>query len=86
MSGRDERQADAEIMAQRCDGFQAHVASALNCPSSFCSSRSAPTRRITAASFGKMPTTSLRQLLVADEGERGAGAPAWLRGCHGRRV
>ena len=32
MSGCDERQADAEIMAQRCDGFQAHVASALNGP------------------------------------------------------
>ena len=32
MSGCDERQADAEIMAQRCDGFQAHVASALDGP------------------------------------------------------
>ena len=32
MSGCDERQADAEIMAQRCDGFQAHVAGSLDCP------------------------------------------------------
>ena len=32
MSGCDERQADTEIMAQRCDGFQAHVAGSLNCP------------------------------------------------------
>jgi hypothetical protein len=32
VSGCDERQADAEIMAQWCDGFQAHVAGALNGP------------------------------------------------------
>ena len=32
MSGCDERQADTEIMAQRCDGFQAHVAGSLDRP------------------------------------------------------
>ena len=32
MSGCDEWQADAEIMAQRSDSFQAHVAGTLNSP------------------------------------------------------
>ena len=31
--------------------------------SSFCSSRIAPTRRVMASSFGKMPTTSVRRLI-----------------------
>lgn len=31
--------------------------------SSFCSRRMAPTRRVTAASLGKMPTTSVRRLI-----------------------
>jgi hypothetical protein len=31
--------------------------------SSFCSNRIAPTRRVMAASLGKMPTTSVRRLI-----------------------
>lgn len=39
--------------------------------SSFCSSKMAPTRRVTARSLGKMPTTSVRRLIL-----QRSGAPA----------
>src|ERR1700677_5312862 len=46
-----------------------------NCPSSFCSSSSAPTRRMTAGSFGKIPTTSVRRLISALS--RSSGLVLW---------
>src|SRR5215470_11397743 len=46
--------------------------------SSFCSSRIAPTRRVMAASLGKMPTTSVRRLISPLR--RSSGLVLWIFG------
>ena len=56
-------QADDGIISDGGDGLKGHVAGALDGHSSFCSRRIAPTRRVMAASLGKMPTTSVRRLI-----------------------
>ena len=45
-------QADHGIIAQRSDGFQAHIRARGTAHSSFCSSNKAPINRVTAASWG----------------------------------
>lgn len=62
-SAGDCREADGGIIAQRGDGFQCHVAAALDRPLVVCSSRIAPMRRTMASSLGKRPTTSVRRLI-----------------------
>jgi hypothetical protein len=62
-SAGDCRKADGGIIAQRCDGFQRHVASALDGPFIVLFEEDAPTRRMMASSLGKMPTTSVRRLI-----------------------
>ena len=55
-------QHEGEIIAQGCDHFQGHVAGRCADHPWFCSVRMAPTRRVVAASFGKMPDHSVRRL------------------------
>ena len=50
--------------------------------SSLVSSMSAPTRRTMAWSFGKIPMTSARRLIVSVRSDRSAGAPAMSDSVH----
>ena len=77
-SGCDCGQTGGWNVAHGAECFQAHVA-ALHRPFRLCSSSKTPTKRVTAASLGKISTTSARRLISL------APAPRWgwvaARGC-----
>ena len=52
--------------------------------SSFCSRSSAPTKRVMAGSFGKMPTTSVRRLISALSRSNGSVEWIWTRCAFGK--
>lgn len=56
---------DDVIIDERGDGFQGHGSGPCDGHSPFCSRRMAPTRRVIAASLGKIQTTSVRRLISA---------------------
>ena len=57
-------QADEGIIAQWGDGFQRHVSRPLDGPLIVLFEQAAPTSLMMASSFGKMPTISLRRLIL----------------------
>jgi hypothetical protein len=69
-SAGDGREADGEIIAQRGDSLQWHVAAALDRPLAVLLRQDRPARRSMASSLGKMPTTSVGRLVSPDHFKR----------------
>jgi hypothetical protein len=62
-SADDRREADGGIIAQRRDGFQGHVAAALECPFVVLLEQDRADEVYDGVLVGKMPTTSVRRLI-----------------------
>jgi hypothetical protein len=76
VSGRDCGQADGGTIAQRRDGFQAHVAGALHGPLIILFEQQRPDKSDDGSLIGKIPTTSLRRLISPLR--RSSGLVLWI--------